>query len=173
MNAHSQAQEACGLLGWHFDQVVRVSLLGQRVWAAVTFQRVEMHARAHRGRGAVVEQFDLDLALATPCAGFRSPVTLSGVVLAGRANVASVDSLALFAGYSSRALLVDTRELSSELLVTAALLDVGIVTTAGGMALLAEAGPRVTGTQFTSHEWLLQETAYAAVLHEQDATRVG
>lgn len=130
--------EAARCLGWVGDVAGPVSFGGVCFWAVADV------SRSGDGEG-------------------RPEVRLSGCLLAGHAGPALQREASLLAAYTPRAVLVGAGRDLTGVLVDAAILDQGVVVAgAGGVQLLATAGPRVAFGPTTPREQELLARVYAA-----------
>jgi hypothetical protein len=130
--------EAARYLGWVGDVVGPVSFGGVCFWAVADV------SRSGDGEG-------------------RPEVRLSGCLLTGHAGPALLRKASLLAAYTPRAVLVGAGHDLTGVLVDAAILDQGVVVAgAGGVQLLATAGPRVAFGPITPREQELLRRVYAA-----------
>jgi hypothetical protein len=125
--------EAIGALGWDGEVVGPLSFGGTRFWATARFHAPQ------------------DLKCEKP------KVQLVGCLIAGTPP-GVVRAASLLAAYAPRAVLVDQRQDLTGLLVDAAVLDQGVVTSGpGGIQVLATAGPRVSTRPTSDRERRLHD----------------
>lgn len=131
-------------LGWSFDSCGAVGLLGRSVLAFV---------------GGSTKQAQGSHWL--PAA----EIHLAGVVLFSRGGTRRlVEAASEFAGYCPRAVLLPHgTSVSPDVRAWAAMLDVGVVLDGAEPAVLLPAGPRVSGTVFSTAEWELLDCVADAV----------
>jgi hypothetical protein len=136
--------DAADRLGWDGDVVGPVEFGGARFWAVV---------KVHPGNG-------ID----------RPVVHVAGCLFVGPARSDLLREASLLAAYAPRAVLVDTKDDLSGLVMEAAVLDQGVVVSEGGQVrLLTAAGPRVARGPADAREQALLDSVYQAWLVQVQA----
>lgn len=129
--SRQQLQLASEALGWHGTCVGPIRQMGTQIWPVI----------------ALTDGGGSQLGPATARGQGREPggVELVGCLLVGEASTQLVDVASLFAGYSSRAIVVPgDAPVPLEVMVEAAVLDQGVVAVhSESCVVLSAAGPRV------------------------------
>lgn len=143
MTPPAMVTEAADRLGWDGAVVGPVEFRGTRFWAVV-----QVH----------------------PGGGDRPVVHLAGCLFAGPARADLLREASLLAAYAPRAVLVDTQDDLSGLVMEAAVLDQGVVVSEGGQVrLLTAAGPRVARGPADPREQTLLDSVYQTWLVQVQA----